>query len=259
MVKMLIKHSSGEFWKGLIGLAVVAIIAMVVVYSPDEDGTPAPPSEEAVETASPQPEEFTVAASAAEAEQSGHGLEPGEPLWVWPGPATLYALPSADGPTVSELAVGTQVVLLGVLGPGRHVVHDRSFNEVIVDIPESDGEWMSVGVSETQPGGPATGWVRASDVVAEEPTELRSAREEAELGALLDKFEAAAEMPCETDLVFTKIRGVWAVKAPGTAALDVTRWFGDTAETYQLLKLVDELGDGRDVPFLMVLQATGEC
>ena len=192
-------------------------------------------------------------------EQSGHGLEPGEPLWVWPGPATLYALPSAEGPTVSELAAGTEVVLLGVLGPGRHVVHDRSFNEVIVDIPESDEEWMSVGVSEAQPGGPATGWVRTSDVAAEEPTELRSAREEAELDALFGKLEAAAETPCETDLFFTKTFGAWAVKAPGTAALDATRWLGDTVETYQLLKLVDELGDGRDVPLLMVLQVTGEC
>ena len=34
MAKMLIKQSPGEFSKGLIGLVVVAIIVVVVVYSP---------------------------------------------------------------------------------------------------------------------------------------------------------------------------------------------------------------------------------
>lgn len=179
----------------------------------------------------------------------------GMKAWVHAPEAGVLAGPGENYEETVRVRRGHELTELGRIGPGRHTIFDDDFVELEVEIAEGDGEWVLVGIVGT---GGKTGWVRASDIASAPPENTL-----AERAALLAAIAAADTAPCATKLYFTRVfptGDIWYLKLPGaTALLDVERWLGLSDETEWLLKTVQNLGDGADVPLAAVNRAVGEC
>lgn len=177
-------------------------------------------------------------------------------MYVQTPEASAYAMPGPGYPVIARMKKGDELLELQRIGPGRHKIFKQDFSEEEVAIPADGGLWANVGVVGS---GGKVGWVRARDIGPDLPLDVKRAREKTEMKALMAAIDELARAPCATELYFTRLFGAWYVKAPGTSAVEVERWLGRTDKSYRLLKLVDRLGGGRNVPMLTVLRATGEC
>ena len=177
-------------------------------------------------------------------------------MYVQAPQAAIYAWPDERRPVVIRVGRGQEVVEIKRIGPGRHRIFRQDFTAAEVEIPQHGGWWVYVHVDGT---GGKSGWIRADDIGAGMPADIKKAKEGAEFAALIAAIDQLGKSPCSSKLYFTRLIGAWYVKAPGTSAIEVERWLGKTDSSYRLLKLVDRLGGGRDVPMATVLRATGEC